>query len=50
LTYSTQELEVKIRSASPGIIGRIADQRVLLDLRTVSPEQEPLVINILNNL
>jgi len=49
-TFSPQELEVKLRSVSPGIVSRIAEQRVLLDLRTVLPEQEPSVVAILNGL
>jgi L-seryl-tRNA(Ser) seleniumtransferase len=35
-----EKLLADLRSASPPIIGRIADARVLLDLRTVLPEQD----------
>ena len=42
-TKSAQEIEHQLRSSSPPIIARIAEGKVLLDLRTVSPEQlEPL--------
>jgi L-seryl-tRNA(Ser) seleniumtransferase len=32
-----------LRRASPPVIARVADERLLLDLRTVFPEQEPLL-------
>ncbi|HYV12539.1 MAG TPA: L-seryl-tRNA(Sec) selenium transferase [Pyrinomonadaceae bacterium] len=36
---SAQEIEHELRTYSPPIIGRIADGKVLLDLRTVFPDQ-----------
>jgi len=36
---SAQELEHQLRSGSPPIIARISEDRVLLDLRTVFPEE-----------
>ena len=49
-SFSAQELEVALRNSSPSIVGRIADQRVLLDLRTVFPDEESALVAALNNL
>lgn len=38
-----ESLEAKLRANDPPIIGRIEDGRLLLDLRTVFPEDEPLL-------
>ncbi|HWY05854.1 MAG TPA: L-seryl-tRNA(Sec) selenium transferase [Candidatus Acidoferrales bacterium] len=40
--YSASELEVRLRSGAGGspVIGRIEEERLLIDLRTVFPEQE----------
>ena len=38
---TADEIEQTLRSSSPPVIARIADGLVLLDLRTVSPEEEP---------
>ena len=38
---TADEIEHKLRSSSPPVIARIADGFVLLDLRTVNPEEEP---------
>ena len=40
--YSASDLEVRLRSGTSGVpvIARIEDERLLLDLRTVFPEQE----------
>lgn len=48
--YSAQELERRLRLSYPPIIGRIADDRVLLDLRTVFPDEENLLVKALNEL
>jgi len=47
---SAQELESAFRNSSPPIISRVADDRVLLDLRTVFPHQEAILLNALQNL
>ena len=37
---TAQEIETILRTSLPPVIARIADQKVLLDLRTVFPDQE----------
>jgi L-seryl-tRNA(Ser) seleniumtransferase len=49
-TRSAQEIETLLRTSSPPIIARIADRKVLLDLRTVFSDQEPVIIDALNKL
>jgi len=48
--YSVAQLEERLRRAPRGIsvIARVADDRLVLDLRTVFPEQEPLLISTLS--
>jgi hypothetical protein len=43
--YSATQLEQRLRKAPKGIsvISRVEDDRVILDLRTVLPSQEPLL-------
>ncbi|MBL8179959.1 MAG: L-seryl-tRNA(Sec) selenium transferase [Bryobacterales bacterium] len=38
-----ESLEPKLRAADPPIVGRIEDSRLLLDLRTVFPEDDALI-------
>jgi L-seryl-tRNA(Ser) seleniumtransferase len=47
--YSASKLEERLRRAPAGIsvIARVEDDRLVLDLRTVFPEQEPLLIKTL---
>ena len=47
---TANEIERKLRSASPPIISRIADNQVLLDLRTVDISDEPDLLGALNSL
>ncbi|HEY6660217.1 MAG TPA: L-seryl-tRNA(Sec) selenium transferase [Pyrinomonadaceae bacterium] len=47
---SAQEIEHQLRRFSPPIISRISEGKVLLDLRTVFPDQLPAVLNALNSL
>ena len=44
---NADEIEGKLRLSSPPVIARIADGLVLLDLRTVAPEEEPELLNAL---
>lgn len=47
--YSATKLEQRLRRAPGGlsVIARVEDERLILDLRTVFPEQEPLLIKTL---
>jgi L-seryl-tRNA(Ser) seleniumtransferase len=47
--YSATKLEQRLRRAPAGIsvIARVEDDRLILDLRTVFPEQEPVLIKTL---
>lgn len=44
---SANELAVRLRRSRPPVIGRVEDGRVLLDLRTVFPSQDEVLIQIL---
>lgn len=46
-TLSADEIETRLRSSSPPIIARIAEGRVLLDLRTVTPIEETEILDAL---
>ena len=50
--YSAAQLEQRLRKAPHGIsvIARVEDERLILDLRTVLPEQEPLLRNALTSV
>ena len=47
--YSATKLEQRLRRAPTGVsvIARVEDDRLILDLRTVFPEQEPLLVKTL---
>ena len=45
---SADELSARLRAADPPIIARVENGRVLLDLRTVFPEQDALILGALN--
>ena len=47
---SLDEFTAKLRQANPPVIARIADGRVLLDPRTVLPEQENRLLEILKGV
>ena len=47
---SAQQVSDRLRAHEPPVIARIADDRVLLDLRTVLPEQEKTVQSALLSL
>ena len=40
-------LERRLREGNPPVVARIENEKLLLDLRTVLPEEEPLLINAL---
>jgi L-seryl-tRNA(Ser) seleniumtransferase len=45
--FSANELSTGLRKCSPPIISRVEEGRVLLDLRTVFPEQDRLIAEAL---
>jgi L-seryl-tRNA(Ser) seleniumtransferase len=47
---SADELSVRLRADTPPIIARVEDARVLLDLRTVFPEQDANLATALASL
>ena len=47
---SADEISVRLRASQPPLIARVEDGRVLLDLRTVFPEQDAAVIAALSAL
>ena len=46
--FSDSQLEAKLRSADPPVIARIEAGRVLLDLRTVSEDEESTLLEIIS--
>lgn len=49
-TQSANQLEVNLRGSNPSILTRIEKGRVLIDLRTVLPEQEDSLSKVLSSL
>ncbi|MYI76079.1 MAG: hypothetical protein F4057_12535, partial [Acidobacteria bacterium] len=47
---SPDELETLLRQAEPPVIGRIEQDRLLLDLRTVQPDEDEVLSNVLARL
>ena len=47
---SANELAARLRLSNPPIIARVEEGRVLLDLRTVFPEQDEAVIRALGQI
>jgi L-seryl-tRNA(Ser) seleniumtransferase len=41
---TADEIAVRLRANDPPVVARVEDGRVLVDLRTVFPEQEPALI------
>lgn len=48
--FSADELALRLRQCDPPVVARVEEGRVLLDLRTVFPEQDELVIRALISL
>jgi L-seryl-tRNA(Ser) seleniumtransferase len=49
-SLSADEIQRRLRLSSPPIITRISDRKVLIDLRTVAPLEEPELLNALGQL
>ncbi|MBV8902213.1 MAG: L-seryl-tRNA(Sec) selenium transferase, partial [Acidobacteriia bacterium] len=47
---SVVEAERRLRAAKPPVIARIEKDRLLFDLRTVFPEEEPALLSALDSL
>jgi L-seryl-tRNA(Ser) seleniumtransferase len=47
---SADELSERLRASDPPVIARVEEGRVLLDLRTVFPEQDPLIVDALEQV
>jgi L-seryl-tRNA(Ser) seleniumtransferase len=47
---SADELSMRLRAADPPVIARVDQGRVLLDLRTVFPEQDSQIAGVLNSI
>jgi L-seryl-tRNA(Ser) seleniumtransferase len=43
---SSAELQRRLRYSSPPVIGRVEDDRLVLDLRTVPPAQDELLLKL----
>lgn len=42
---SAAELERRLRAGDPAVVGRVADQAVVLDLRTVAPQDDDVLLH-----
>jgi L-seryl-tRNA(Ser) seleniumtransferase len=49
-TMTSQELESSLRACSPPIIARISKERVMLDMRTLFPEEAGLITSSISAL
>jgi L-seryl-tRNA(Ser) seleniumtransferase len=47
---SANELAARLRASDPPLIARVEEGRVLLDLRTVFPDQDAHILDSLSNL
>ena len=48
--HSPNQLESQLRQADPPVIARVEDDQLLLDLRTVFPDEEDELVRALNKL
>jgi L-seryl-tRNA(Ser) seleniumtransferase len=49
-SLSANELEARLRSSDPPVIARVEEGRVLLDLRTVFPEQDEEIVSAVRTM
>jgi L-seryl-tRNA(Ser) seleniumtransferase len=47
---SADELASRLRASDPAVIARVEEGKVLLDLRTVFPEQEEAIADVLRRI
>jgi len=47
---SANQIEARLRQSDPPVIARIEDDRVLLDLRTVTAEDEATLVSAVTSL
>lgn len=47
--FSAEQIETRLRTSTPPVIARIAEGKVLLDLRTVFPDEEPQLLKTLQS-
>jgi L-seryl-tRNA(Ser) seleniumtransferase len=48
--FNADEISTRLRNSDPPIIARVEDERVLLDLRTVFPEQDQILAEALRRI
>jgi len=49
-TLSPEDFDEKLRTSSPPVIAKIFEGRVRLDLRTVSTDEEPMLLSVLSSI
>jgi L-seryl-tRNA(Ser) seleniumtransferase len=47
---SADELAARLRASDPPVIARVEEDKVLLDLRTVFPDQEEAIADVLRRI
>jgi len=47
---SVFELSVRLREQEPGLIGRLQDEKLLLDMRTILPGEESILVQVLTDV
>ena len=45
--YSLPQLMKRLRDGTPAVIGYVSENQLKLDLRTIQPEQDPLLVEAL---
>lgn len=49
-TLSDTELAYRLRTAHPAVVARVRARRVILDLRTVYPDQETTLLEVIGRV
>ncbi len=50
ISGKVDDIEATLRTGTPAIVGRVADGRVLLDLRTIFPDEDTIVMSALQRI